>query len=121
MEEYDNTNVPISTLQKYIDILDVSRADDYTKWLEIGMILYNCNPTEKCLDLWDEWSKQSSRYWSRDCNAYKWNRFKFGRLSMGTLKYYAKMDTPDKYGEVEYSLEKPDLHIVYLWETSLYQ
>ena len=86
--------------------MDVSRADDYNDWLEIGMVLHNCTPTPKCFDVWDEWSKKSVCYGNRDFNGYKWNSFKCGYFSIGTLKYYAKMDNPEKYGDIEYSLEK---------------
>ena len=98
---------PVELLKKYINLIDVKRADRYKKWLEIGMCLHNCNPTEKCFKLWNEWSKLSDNYNSRDFNAYKWNSFKFGHFSMGTLKFLAKNDSPAKYEEIEYSLEKP--------------
>lgn len=104
--EYKKTNYPISLLQKYVDILDASRADDYNDWLKVGMVLHNCTPTPQCFDIWDEWSKKSACYGDRDFNGYKWNGFKCGYFSIGTLKYYAKMDNPEKYGDIEYSLEK---------------
>lgn len=103
----DYVNQPISSLKKYLDLLQKSRVDQYKKWLEIGMILHNCNPTEKCFNLWDQWSKNSEGYNSRDFNAYKWNSFRFGYYSIGTLKYFAKQDNPEKYTDIEYTLEQP--------------
>ena len=100
-------NKSVELLKKYLNLIDVKRSDRYVKWLEIGMCLHNCNPTEKSFKLWDEWSKLSNSYNSRDFNAYKWNSFKFGHFSIGTLKFLAKRDSPDKYEEIEYSLEKP--------------
>jgi hypothetical protein len=100
-------NQPIELLKKYLDLLDVKRADRYVKWLEVGMCLHNCNPTEKCFKLWDEWSKFSENYHSKDFNAYKWNSFKFNNYSIGTLKYLAKQDSPENYEQIVYSLEEP--------------
>lgn len=100
-------NQPISTIKRYLNLVEKSRGAKYKSWLEIGMVLHNCNPTEKCFELWDEWSKESESYSSRDFNAYKWNSFRFGYYSIGTLKYFAKQDNPEKYMEVEYSLEEP--------------
>ena len=105
-------NHPVSIIKKYLDLLDVERASDYNKWLSIGMVLHNCNPNEECFDLWDQWSKNSESYDSKSINAYKWNSFRFGYYSIGTLKYFAKMDKPDKYGEIEYSLEKPSFESI---------
>lgn len=100
-------NQPISTIKRYLNLVEKSRGAKYKSWLEIGMVLHNCNPTEKCFELWDEWSKESESYSSRDFNAYKWNSFRFGYYSIGTLKYLAKQDNPEKYMDVEYSLEEP--------------
>ena len=103
----DYVNQPISTLQKYVNLLDKTRCDKYKLWLEVGMVLHNCNPSEKCFNIWDDWSKQSEGYNTRDFNAYKWNSFRFGYYSIGTLKYLTKQDNPEKYIEIEYALEQP--------------
>ena len=100
-------NQPIESLKKYLNLLNIKRTDQYNTWLYIGMCLFNCNSTEKCFRLWDNWSKQSSFYDSKDYNATKWNSFKFSNLGIGTLKYLAKQDNPDLYDDLEYSLEKP--------------
>ena len=100
-------NQPIESLKKYLNLLNVKRADKYDTWIYIGMCFFNCNPTEKCFRLWDNWSKLSSFYDSKDYNATKWNTFKFSNLGFGTLKYFAKQDNPDLYNDLEYSLEKP--------------
>lgn len=98
---------PRSVLQNYVDLLDETRCNDYMDWLRVGMVLHNCNPSEKCFELWDEWSKQSELYSSKDYNAYKWNSFRFGYYSFGTLKHFAKQDNPEKYQDIECNLENP--------------
>ena len=71
------------------------------------MCLHNCNPTEECFILWDTWSKKSDSYDCRDTNAYKWNSFRFGYQSIGTLKWIAKKDDPANYSKIEYATEVP--------------
>lgn len=97
----------VSSLKPYLQILDLKRADTYKTWLDIGMILHNCNPSEECFTIWNEWSKQSSSYSSRDCNAYKWSSFKLGFFSIASLKFFAKQDNPDLYPDIGSTLEEP--------------
>lgn len=106
LTEYSDVNYPLNQLAKYVNILDKKRADKYRLWLEIGMILHNCNPTKQSFNIWDKWSKDSGSYDSKEMNMYKWNGFKFGYFSIGTLKHYAKMDNPEGYETIEYSLEE---------------
>lgn len=106
IKESSFTKIPISTLQPLVDILSDERADDYATWLQVGMCLHNCNPTEASFNIFDKWSQKSNSYVSRQINAMKWNSFSFGHYSLGTLKYLAKKDNPDKYAEIEYATEK---------------
>lgn len=90
-------NHPVSSLKPYLDLLNKNRTENYKTWLDVGMILYNCNPTKECFDIWDEWSKQSNNYSSIDYNAYKWNSFSTGFSSIASLKFFAKIDNPSAY------------------------
>ena len=106
----NNDNIvyhPISTLCPYIKLLSVKKAENYGDWIKIGMILHNCNPSEESFDLWDEWSKLSKNYESRDYNAYMWNSFKTGFHTIGSLMRFAKIDSPDAYPKVLYSVDQP--------------
>jgi hypothetical protein len=100
---------PVATLKMYLDILDVKRADAYDTWLKVGMILYGCNPSPECFYLWDEWSKTcgSDNYMDQNYNMYKWNSFKNTNCSIGSLKYLAKLDSPDIYPVIETSTGNP--------------
>jgi hypothetical protein len=98
---------PVSILEKYVGILNIERANNYNSWLKIGMVLHNCNHSAESFELWDKWSQNSDSYVSRNYNIYKWNSFKFGHYSIGTLKYFAKKDNSTQYSDIEYSLEKP--------------
>jgi P4 family phage/plasmid primase-like protien len=66
------------------------RVDRYDDWLRVGMILYNCG--YPC-DLWDDWSKQSTKYRPGTCGS-KWRTFG-GRerpLTIATLYKWLKED-----------------------------
>lgn len=73
--------------------LSPTRADDYETWLEVGMALSELG--DAGLPLWDDWSKQSTKYEPGACTA-KWATFKPGHgLTLATLYYLAGQDSPD--------------------------
>ena len=95
----------ISIIKQYLDILDAKRADDYNKWLDIGMCIFNCNSSKAAFMLWDEWSKRSASYDGRNMLLWKWRSFDTHRkkiLSIGTLRFYAKKDNPDLYSKIQH-------------------
>jgi hypothetical protein len=67
-------------------------CDDYRKWNKVGMTLYSIN--ENYLNLYDEWSKKSSKYKSGCANT-QWDYYRRGNfdkslLSIGSLMFWAK-------------------------------
>jgi P4 family phage/plasmid primase-like protien len=72
----------------------------YEQWLKVGMILYNTN-SDRLFDNWVEWSKKSNDF-NLDELMKKWNSFKIhtNKVTMGTLRYMAEQDNPDKYNEI---------------------
>lgn len=65
-------------------------ADDYDDWIKVGMCLRTLG--DAGLVLWDEWSKQSSKYEEGFCEQ-KWETFSAnGGLTLGTLFYLAKRE-----------------------------
>ena len=102
-------------LKRYIDILDIKRADAYSNWMQICFCIYNSNSTIDGFNLWHEWSQQSENYVSKDDCASQWNHIAIKsntskhkiNLSIGTLKYLAKSDNPEQYSEIESSLDLP--------------
>ena len=77
--------------------LNVSRADDYNLWIQLGFVLRNIDM--RLLEVWDDFSKHSQKYKARECMR-KWNSMKDDNLGLGTLIYWAKQDNPDKYIEI---------------------
>jgi hypothetical protein len=105
LKDRPSNDFPVSVLKRFVDILDIKRADEYNTWLQVGMCLHGCNNSPECFNLWDKWSQSSESYDSRDVCAYKWNSFSSG-YTIGTLKHLARADNPDKFAHFEYDLEK---------------
>jgi hypothetical protein len=64
--------------------------DDYNKWIKIGMILFNITNSENnYFQLWNEWSKQSSKYNEKDIKTF-WDKFKRSNISLGSLIHWCK-------------------------------
>jgi hypothetical protein len=61
-------------------------ADGYWEWLKVGTALKTVS--ESLLPEWKEWSKQSEKYKEGECE-YLWQRLKQGRVTIGTLYYFA--------------------------------
>jgi len=104
-----NNLYSIDYIKRYIDILDTKRKEDYKEWLDICIIVINCNSTKDGFELWHNWSKNSSKYINEQDCINQWNimtkrKYNYG---IGTLKYYAKFDNPEKYLDIESSNDLP--------------
>lgn len=94
---------------KYLDMLASWRCEDYAPedgaWLGVGMALSELGAAG--LQLWEDWSRGSSKYKSGQCEE-KWKTFKPGAgLTLGSLAYWAKEDSPVAYEEYRESFRKP--------------
>lgn len=75
-----------------LDRLDPWRCDDYHAWIETGMSLSPLGAAG--LNLWDSWSRRSTKYQEGVC-AHKWKSFKPGHgLTLGSLFHWANDDDP---------------------------
>jgi hypothetical protein len=99
----------VNYLKRYLDILNPKRKEDYKEWIEICICIFNCNSTIEGFNLWHKWSQSSDNYVNKQDCINQWNiisnrKYNYG---IGTLKYYAKLDNPDKYEEIEASNDLP--------------
>ena len=88
----------IKELTQLIEMLDTKRSDNYNDWLTVGMIIkYNSNDYK----LFESFSKRSKKFNARECKD-KWNSLpkSNGKLTIGTLKYFARTDNKDAYDEL---------------------
>lgn len=95
--------------KKLLDIVSVSRADDYSDWMTIGWALYNISDgCEEGLDLWLDFSQKSPKFQESVC-MYEWNKMIKKDMSIGTLKHFAKRDNPEDYKKIVSELMKPHI------------
>jgi phage/plasmid-associated DNA primase len=84
-------------IKDLIQILDLKRADNYQEWISVGWCLHNIS--YDLLDLWIEFSKQSTKYEEGECDKL-WNDMKSHGLGIGSLHYWAKNDNITAYKEI---------------------
>ncbi len=96
----NNTN-PVSDdidlVKSLINILSISRSENYDEWIRVGWCLRNID--RSLLDDWITFSEQSSKYRPGECESL-WNRMKEGGLGIKTLHMWAKQDDQIKYDEI---------------------
>ena len=101
--EQSNNMIPLDEIRKYVNLLSESRIDDYNDWINVGIAIYNSNYNG--FSIWNEWSKLSEKYDYNEC-IYKYNSFKPGNKGIGSLRWWAKHDSPEKYNELVQPIDK---------------
>lgn len=96
-------------IKALVGCLSVKRAGDYGDWLNVGFCLYCISP--ECLPLWEEFSKISDKYEEGVCDK-AWCKMSNKNMSIGTLKYWAKLDNPKEYERVISESLNKNLEIV---------
>ena len=86
-------------IEELLDMLSDNRRNDYKEWINVGICIYNVTNSHG-LQLWKDWSKKSPKYVSNDCeNRWKSFRNSNNELSKGSLCYWAKEDSLEKYNK----------------------
>lgn len=101
-KEYDQRNVDdvLEEASSLLQLMNLRRADDRSVWLQIGFCLYQLSQgDEDGLTLWLEFSEQSEKYDESECLSL-WKKMHSNNYTIGTLKYFAKQDSPDRYNEL---------------------
>ena len=99
-----NVNETLKLIEKLLPLLSESRAEDHGDWLKVGWIIHS--ETDGCdegLDLWLEFSARCDEKYDEDACRDLWDKMEDKRdgVSMGTLHYYAKTDSPDEYKKIQ--------------------
>jgi P4 family phage/plasmid primase-like protien len=87
--------------KKLVKLLKKERAEPYDMWKDVGLCLYGISDT--LINEFIEFSKQSDKFdingsqkfWS-DCKK-NYNHTHEKRLTIGSLKFWAKQDNPEEY------------------------
>lgn len=94
-------DIPIETLNLYLNLLGKEYGGRYYPWRYIGIIIYNCNSTEEGFNIWDKWSQKfGESYGGRDICTRVWNKFKKGPIGIGSLMKIAKESNPIEYSKI---------------------
>jgi phage/plasmid-associated DNA primase len=105
-----STNDAVKICKILLPMIADYRAQDYNEWITIGWILYNATDgTEEGLDLWCEFSSRANEIYDEATCIYQWERMVKKSLTLGTLRYYASIDSPEKYAE--YKKSESDKHL----------
>jgi len=93
-----------------MECLSVTRAEDYGKWIEVGLCLHHIASTdemnEKMFELWMDFSKKSSKAGGNNESQLKrdwdrWTRPSSERvLKFSSLERWAREDNPTKFKEI---------------------
>ena len=87
----------IEQIEELVKILDTNRASTYDDWIRLGWCLRNID--NRLLNVWENFSKHSSKY-TEGCCEKMWSRMKESGLGIGSLHMWAKKDNPTAYAEI---------------------
>jgi P4 family phage/plasmid primase-like protien len=83
--------------KELVECLNPKRSENYEDWIKLGWTLRNID--HRLLDAWVDFSRVSSKYVEGECNKL-WNTMRTDTLGMGTLRWWARQDNPQKYEEI---------------------
>lgn len=86
--------------KELVECLNPKRAENYEDWIKLGWTLRNID--YRLLDTWVDFSRVSSKYMEGECNQL-WNTMRTDTLGMGTMRWWARQDNPQKYEEIRNS------------------
>lgn len=94
----------LAEIQELLNIISIDRIDNYNSWIEIGMCLYNIEPSPRLLEIWILNSSKSDNY-NKGCCEKFWANFKNydnndgSGLTICSLLYWAKLDDLQAYNK----------------------
>jgi P4 family phage/plasmid primase-like protien len=88
----------LAVVKKILPFLGVHRADDRNNWMTVGWAIFNLSRgSDEGLDLWLTFSRRSHKYNEARC-LYEWSHMEDRkRITLGTLVFFAKTDSPEAY------------------------
>jgi phage/plasmid-associated DNA primase len=87
----------LKEIKELMEMLHKRRADGYDTWMPVGWALYTItNGSTDGLELWNDFSKRSEKFEDGKCDE-QWESMTLGNWSIGSLKYWAQEDSPEKY------------------------
>jgi P4 family phage/plasmid primase-like protien len=94
----------IKLARELLPLLDKKRAEKYEEWIQMKFIFYNISKgCQEGLDLFLEFSSWCGDKFREDVCVNEWAKTtckEEGGRGMGSLRHYARVDSPDKYKKV---------------------
>ena len=85
---------------RLLPMLKDFRAEKYDEWMRIGWLLNNVGKgSTEALDQWITFSARCDDKFDEATCVYQWEKMVERDLTLGTLRHFAKLDSPDKYAE----------------------
>ena len=84
----------LNDVQSIMKLLDKSRAENYSQWIELGWCLHNID--YRLLSEWIQFSKNSPKYKEGECERL-WATFRSEGFTIGSIYYWAKSDNIKEY------------------------
>jgi len=102
----------ILQLKMLIGLLKSERANDHNNWMTIGWAIYHITKgSDDGLDLWIKFSTKSEKLSRSESRCiYEWSNMtdKY-RVTMGTIKYFAKQDNPEGYAKFVFDINQKNM------------
>lgn len=93
-----STEDNIRVASRLVPMLSVDRASEYMDWMTVGWVLYNISDgSQEGYSLWLDFSRKCKDKFDETRCCYEWEKMTKGDMTIGTLRYYASMDSPDQY------------------------
>ena len=79
-----------------LTMLSPRRYEEEPDWIRVGWCLHNISNTVDNMNIWIDWSKQSAKFKSGECEK-QWKRFRSDGYTFASLCYWARHDNPEDY------------------------
>jgi len=86
--------------ERLLPMLADFRAEERNDWITVGWILYNIgDASTQALDQWMDFSARCEEKYDEASCIYEWERMVKKDLTLGTLRHFASIDSPQLYNE----------------------
>jgi P4 family phage/plasmid primase-like protien len=86
--------------EKLLPMLADFRAEERNDWITVGWILYNIgDASTEALEQWMDFSARCQEKYDEASCIYEWERMVKKDLTLGTLRHFASIDSPQLYKE----------------------
>lgn len=98
--KHQSISKQLEIAKELLPMLASFRTEDRNEWMTIGWILYNISDgSAEGLDLWCDFSSRSEEQYDEGTCIFEWERMVKKDITLGTLRYYASIDSPQEYQE----------------------